>query len=420
VDYKRIEKEKYRLHFMKTDKYKTVLMKVSFKQEIEEKLITEYSLLSGLLSNSSFEFKTLKEMILKVEDLYQLKYDCSSATSGNYILFGSFVKFINEKYTEKGMNEASIKFFLDSLFKPNIDSDGFKKDIFDLEKNNYMEYLEGKDDDPSRYANQRFNEILGCNTPLIYDPSGDIEILKNIDEKSIYNTYLNLLNNSSVDIFFIGNMEVDEVTKIIDLYFNDVNTKKINNTHFVTLPNTEIKEKKEKSNFTQSKLRMGFTISDLTDFERQYVLPVYNFILGGDSDSLLFKNVREKNSLCYSVYSNYITVYSTLRIVADIASKDYELAVSIIKEMVERMKNGDFDEDEMDKVKLNYKTSYREITDSNQSILNILESHEYLNYDLPEERIKKIDSVTKDMVISVANRVNLNVIYFLEGNDGAC
>lgn len=420
MDYKRIEKEKYCLHFMKTDKFKTVLMRVNFKQTITKKLITENEILAGLLSNSSYELKTLKDMILKKEDLYQLGYDCSTVTSGNYIIFKSFVKFINEKYTEKGMNEASIKFFLDSVFKPNIDDNGFKKDIFDLEKNNYMEYLEGKDDNPSRYANQKFNEILGEGTPLEFDHSGDAKVLEDIDEKSIYKSYLNMLNNSSVDIFFVGDMELDDVTKIIDSYFVNVKKNKLDGEHYVSLPINELKEVKEKSNFTQGKLRMGFTITDLTDFERQYVLPIYNFILGGDADSLLFKNVREKNSLCYDVYSNFITVYSALRVVADISSKDYEKAVSIIKEMIEYMKNGEFDEEEMDKVKLNYKTSFREITDSNQSISNILESREYLNYDLPNERIEKIDSVTKDMVISLANRVNLKVIYFLEGNDGTC
>lgn len=419
MDYKRIEKDNYRLHFMKTDKFKTILMRVNFKQEIEEKLITEREILAGLLSNSSMDFKTLREMILKKEDLYQLGYGCSSVTSGNYIIFKAYVKFISEKYTEKGMNEASIRFFLDSVFKPNIENNQFKKEIFDLEKNNYLEYLEGKDDNPSRFANLRFNQILGASTPLAFDHSGNIEILKSLNEKSIYESYVDMINNSIVDVFFVGNMEVEEVTSIIDTYFQEISPLKTEKTHYISIPDYELQQVIEKSNFKQSKLRMGFTISDITDFERQYVLPIYNFILGGDADSLLFKNVREKNSLCYDVSSSTTPIYSTLRVLADIAAKDYEKATSIIQEMIERMKNGDFEEEELDKVKLNYKTSFKEIMDSNQSISNILETHEYLGYDFPEERAKRIDSVTKDMVVSLAQKVVLKVIYFLEGNDEA-
>lgn len=417
MNYTCIEKNNYRFHYMKTNKFKTILMSLNFKQKIEEHLITEREILSGLLSNSSKDYPTLRDMILKKEDLYQLNYGCSTVTSGNYIIFKSFVKFISEKYTEDGMNEASIRFLLDSIMKPNVDGDSFKKDIFDLEKNNYLEYLEGKDDNPNNYATTKFNKLFGEGTPLVFDHNGDIEVLKKIDEKTIYQSYLDMINNSTVDVFFVGNMEIEEVTSIIDEYFSSRNSKQEKSTHYVTINDYELKEKIDKNNFKQSKLRMGFSIPNITDFERQYVLPIYNFILGGDADSLLFKNVREKNSLCYDISSSVISVYSAIRISAGIAAKSYDKAISIIKEMIECMKNGEFDEEELVKVKLNYKTSFKEIMDSPGSIASILESHEYLGYDFPDERIEKINSVTKDMVVELAKKVELKVIYFLEGND---
>ena len=38
---------------------------------------------------------------MKKEDLYQLRYGCSSMPSGKYMIFQATVKFILEKYTEK-------------------------------------------------------------------------------------------------------------------------------------------------------------------------------------------------------------------------------------------------------------------------------------------------------------------------------
>lgn len=419
MDYKRIDKGKYHFHFMKTNRFKTVLMNVNFKQEITEKRITERELLAGILSNSSMECPTLRDMILKKEDLYQLGYGCSSVTSGNYIIFKASCKFIHEKYTEEGMNEKSIRFFLDCIFKPNIEGNHFKKNIFNLEKNNYLEFLEGKDDNPSRYANFKFNELFGKGTPLAFDHSGNIEILRQSDEESIYQSYLDMIENSVVDIFFIGNMEEEEIFKIIETYFENRKSNVLEKSHYVELLNNEFQEVKEVTNFKQSKLRMGLQIKNITEYERKYVLPIYNFILGGDSDSLLFKNVREKNSLCYDVSSSIITIYSSLRILAGISSINYDKTVSIIKEMLEYMKEGNFEEEELDKVKLNYQTSYKEIMDSPGSICNILESHEYLGYEFPEERIKEIEKVTKDMVVELAKKVELKVIYFLEGKDEA-
>ena len=69
------------------------------------------------------------------------------------------------------------------------------------------------------------------------------------------------------------------------------------------------------------------------------------------------------------------------------------------------------------KVKLNYKTSYEEIEDSANSIVGLYESCTYLGYDTLENRIKKTNSVTKEMVTSLANRVTLDVTYLLKGSD---
>ena len=49
---------------------------------------------------------------------------------------------------------------------------------------------------------------------------------------------------------------------------------------------------------------LGFKLERLTDYERQYIMPLYNIILGGTPTSKLFKTVREKHSLCYAVNSH--------------------------------------------------------------------------------------------------------------------
>ena len=50
----------------------------------------------------------------------------------------------------------------------------------------------------------------------------------------------------------------------------------------------------------------NYKLDGLTDFERNYVLPIYGYILGGGPDSRLFKTVREKHSLCYTVSSSIL------------------------------------------------------------------------------------------------------------------
>ncbi len=417
MNYTCIEKQNYRLHFIETDKFKTVGIRLDFKAKLEEHLITERELLSGVLSTSTKACPTLRDLIMKKEELYQLGYDCSSLVSGNYILLRAQTRFIHEKYTEKGMNEESIRFFLDSLFHPNVEDNHFKEENFLLEKRNYLEFLEGKNDNPSRYAGLRFNEIRGKGTSIAFDKSGDMDVLKRLDSTRLYDVYKDMIENDSLNVFIVGNIDIDLFTNIFDEYISNRNITMEQGSHYVEYPKKELQEVIEKKDFKQSKLKIGYYVEDMTDFERQYVLSFYNFILGGTSDSLLFKNVREKHSLCYDVHSSYSPIYSAIVIDAGIEAKDYEKTVSLIRENVEAMEKGEFDSSELDKVKINYKATFKEMFDSPFSAMNLYESHEYLGYDLLEDRIKNVDTVTKEMVVAVAKKVKLDTIYFLEGND---
>ena len=145
------------------------------------------------------------------------------------------------------------------------------------------------------------------------------------------------------------------------------------------------------------------------------MLNVYSFILGGSGDSLLFKTVREKNSLCYSISSSHSVVSNILTISAGIDGKNKDKTVKLIKECMKEIENGNFDDIEIEKAKTIYKNSCIEMLDAPSSILNSYISHEYIGVDTLEEKMKKIDMVTKEDIINIAHKVKINIIYMLEG-----
>lgn len=417
MNYTKREKEHYTLHLMETNKFKTVSVRINFRNEIKEEMITKRELLAGILSISSKKYPKRKDFVLKKEELYQLGCGFSSYQSGNVLVFSGNLTFIHEKYTEQGMNKASLAFFLDTLMHPNVVDDSFHTENFTLEKRNYLEFLEGKDDNPNRYASYQLDTLRGRKTPLSFDQSGDASILKSLDEKGLYEVYKDMLKQDTVDVFVIGSISLEEVEPILDAYLEPCLNPKRNLNHFLPYPKGEAITLEEEKDFKQSKLKMSYFIKDMTPFERNYVMRIYNFLLGGSSDSLLFQNVREENSLCYDVHSSSAPLYDMITISAGIEAKDYQKTVSLIEEAIEKMKKGDFTEEELEKVKLNYKTSYEEIEDSQNSIIGLYESCAYLGYDTLENRIKGTNSVTKEMVTSLAGRVTLDVTYLLKGSD---
>ena len=109
-------------------------------------------------------------------------------------------------------------------------------------------------------------------------------------------------------------------------YFKLKILKKRKNDFF--LPNKRPRARrlfgKETIEATQSRLNIICRLGKLSKYERDYVLPVLNVILGGGADSKLFKIVREKNSLCYSIYSKQKRLDNILLIRTGINRENYQ------------------------------------------------------------------------------------------------
>ena len=248
----------------------------------------------------------------------------------------------------------------------------------------------------------------------LYGTKKQVDELKSTD---VYNYYLNMLENDTIDIFVIGDI-TDDIKLIVDKYFNSLKPRKNNIDHYVEYSNynKQYKEIKKIKNYNQSKLVLAYKTLGLTPFERKYVMPIYTYILGGGPDSKLFKNVREKNSLCYSINSNFKAVENLMFIKSGIDASNYNKAIKLIKEELNNMENGKFTNMDIEKAKITYLCAYDEIGDSIHSILNDYIAREYLNTDLIETKKEEIVKVTKKDIMAVIPKIHPELIYLLEGS----
>ena len=181
------------------------------------------------------------------------------------------------------------------------------------------------------------------------------------------------------------------------------------------LPPKEENEVEEVGDYNQSNLAISLRFDKLTDFESQYVLQIFNFIFGGGSESKLFKEVREKNSLCYSIGASSLLLDRLIVVSAGIEAKSSKLAINLIKQCLQDMKDGKFATDDIKKAKTTYINGCKEMMDSPQFIINNYISKEYLGLDLIEDKMKKIKKVTKKMVVELACKIEIDTIYLLKG-----
>ncbi len=423
MKYNKIPLPTYNIHVIETKKFKTITVKVNFKRVLKKEEIAYRNVLINVLCESTSDYPTKRLMEMATEDLYDLSYQGSNYISGKYSVVGFDIVFLNEKYTEPGMFNKSIDFLASMLFHPNLDSSKttkrFNKRAFDLAYNLLESNLKSLKESPNMYSRMRMLEYMEPNSETSFRSCGYIEDLEKIDSRKLYKYYEGMLKKDIVDIFVIGDVKTDKVAKIIEEKFRLNTLKKQSDSHFIMPKSRRIipKTTKEKSNYSQSQLVMGYKMMNLTDFELRYVLNVYSYILGGGPDSKLFKNVREKNSLCYTISSTGQPLNSIMIVSAGIDDKNFNKAVSLVKKEVKQMIKGNFTDDDIIKAKVTYLNSLKELEDNPQSILSMYVGMEYLNSHDMNMRINNINKVSKSDVVALANKIHLDTIYLLEGGD---
>ena len=228
-----------------------------------------------------------------------------------------------------------------------------------------------------------------------------------------------MLDNDYVDIFILGDINEKELLPIIKKYFKFKKVKKRKASYY--LPNKKPRKRrlfaKETTKNSQSKLAIACPITKMTDYEKNYSLLLANIILGGTGDSKLFKEVREENSLCYTIRSNYNRLDNLMVINAGIDNVNFDKAVELITKNVQDMKKGKFTDSDINVAKEFYKTSAESLMESPSRIINEVLTEEILGVEPLSERVRKIEKVTKKDIMRACKKINMDTVFLLEGGN---
>lgn len=417
MKYQKLELSNYNLHVIKTNRYKKINIKVIFRNKLNKKNLLHHKIISDVLLESNSIYSTKRLLAIKTESLYNLDAYNGINESGNVLVTSFNMSFLNDKYTEEGLFKDIIRFLSDVLFRPKVVDGKLDQKAIDLSKERIKDEIKSVKESPMSYTMENVYKTIGKGTNLalsVCDLEKDID---KVDAHELYLSYLKMLKESNVDIFIIGDVNSKEVEDIFESEFKLSDRKNKELDHIISFNKFKNKytTKKDKLDNNQSILLLGYKLDGLTKYEMDYVLPVYSYILGGGPDSRLFQNVREKNSLCYSISSNIKGLFNFMYISAGINACNYKKALKLIKEEVAKMNNGEFDDNDIKKAKLTFTSAFKETYDSIYSMINVYVRHEFMGVDLLEDKVKNIKKVTKEDIMKVIPKIHPEIIYFLEG-----
>lgn len=409
----------FKVHLIKTDLFKTITMKVMFHTPIIKEDITKRNILSDILLTSSKKYATRRDLNIKSEELYAADIYTSNQRIGNYITTSFILQTLNDKYTEDGNFASSVEFLHEIIFNPDLINNKFKDEKLELVKSNAKIALESIKENSANYSIIRLKEEYDNKSSVSYRMTGYLDDLEKINTQNLYDYYEKMIENDYVDIFVIGNINIKELLLIIKKYFKFRKVKKRKKSYELDyhLPRKKVKTIKEVTSNNQAKLAIALSISKLKDFDKKYSLLILNIILGGTADSKLFKEVREKNSLCYTIRSSYSRLDNMMIISAGIDNVNYDKVLDLINKILDDIKKGKFNESDISVAKEYYNTLTESIVESPARLINESFSEKILGVDSLEKRKENINKITKKDIIRVSKKLNIDTIFLLEGGD---
>ena len=189
---------------IENNNFDTIDFVIMFPYKNEFKHIFDLLLIKQLVTNTSLEFKT--ELEFKKEILKNMIINYSVRTiKYNKNLYLEFDLTVPSPKRVKSFSlQKAIDFFINNIYKPNIQEEGFNQYQFNREKDYIDRKIKNNNKQIYRYSYQQFIDICDENGILKNNIYNNLDLLEKTNSKDLYAYYKKLVINNEPLCFIYG------------------------------------------------------------------------------------------------------------------------------------------------------------------------------------------------------------------------
>ena len=403
-------------------KFKTMRISAHLIVPMSRQTAAENALLPFLLSRASREYPDFTKLGQRLAELYGASLNADVQKLGDLQVLSLSVSGIADRYALEGeaISGELAKLLCSILFDPPLVDGLFPEDGFEQEKRQTMELIDSEYSDKRTYARQRCEAIMCADEPYGVNRYGGKEDIARVERPALTAAWKRLLDTAKIELMVLGDCDPAPVYEGFRAAFETLGSRKTADcTTKVVRSAEKVNTVTEKMDVAQGKLVMGFRTGTATPDEEVPATRLMAALFGGPPNSKLFLNVREKLSLCYYCSASYNSMKGIMLVQSGVEVKNMERAKEEILRQLDEVKQGNFDESEVEAAKMSLCNSYRTLSDSLGGLENWYLSQTFASHSQqPEEAAAQINAVTRQEIIDAANRVTLDTVYCLLGNGG--
>lgn len=386
------------MQYIETEKFTDVYIRCKTLMPLQSKTITALNVLIYMMKSKTEGMDSKQKLTSFLSKTYSTKVSFGLSAYGDTIAVTVGFKFIRPDWIENENYTMDIVYILDQiLFHSCLDEENFEEAKY-LLKNRLLAIQ----DDPASLSYLYACKLANPKHSLAIPTQGrleDLETLSLEDVIKVYDLYMALGKHYYV---------CGKLNETLYQYVNGLDFHTGLVSERTLLPKIEPSFKTWTKPISQSYITQIYATGIDTSTKDYYALAVMNVILGSGSKSLLFDEVREKHSLCYSIGATPLRYDGALMITTGTNKEDIDQVLNLIDAQIERLIHMDYDDIYLDVAKKSLKDMLISGMDKPSSLLMDAFLDDLLHRQMSvEEKIQKYEAITKDDVARIASYLHL-------------
>jgi zinc protease len=300
--------------------------------------------------------------------------------------------------------DTALEILSDILQNP-----AFPEDKIELAKIKRRTEISRRNDNPGFIARREYSKMIyGPNS--IYARQTEYATINKITRDDLVNFHKQFYYPNNVRLAVWGDFDSDQMIKKIENAFKDW---KKGNIVLPPLPDVAYQYKQtvnlvSKDDLNQSNICLGHIGTTMNDPD-YFALVLMNRVLGQGFTSRLFKNIRSRMGLAYSISGNYAANYAypgTFLVACQTKSQATIKAINAMKDEIKRITEEEVTDDELSVAMESFINTFVFNFDTKGKIISRLVDYDYYGY--PEDFIfqirRNVEKVTKKDILQVSQK----------------
>ena len=291
-----------------------------------------------------------------------------------------------------------------NLFYEALNHPAFNLSDFERIRKQVISSIKIDESDLSTLASNKFNENFFKNHNFSKTSKGSISSIKRINREDLSSFHKSAFQKSNLVIGVSGSIKEEEIINFIDIVFGELKNS-IQISELKKFDNLGKGKAVFKMKTPQTSVLFGHPGLARND-EEYFALRIANYIFGGGGfQSRLYKKIREKKGLVYSIYSYLLSYQSDGVIVGGFQTRNEFVneTISNVKEEWINMQRKGITENELENAKAYFNGSFTRNFTSTRSISGLLEVVQYFN--LGEDYFERRESIINKLDLKKVNKV---------------